>query len=240
MHIAQRIFMQKFIYAATFIALHMSYIQATNIISFFIRPYPHVLDQGQMNERIHRRGMRQKHHLPLPQSVVRPGVGIYALYGGYITLSDRNGQILLPRLETEAQLTLIVTNRLTPILMAGNTIGYWQIPEHQPYAIYHYQQISDPETRSLLWNVSQGEELNDRRIPDTAIIIISPPDSIYIPLGASLTQPYPSLVLPDMYAKKSIDSNASALYLLNLRQFFGSFSVRLRQIPKGYVLVPHL
>lgn len=68
--------------------------------------------------------------------------GIFGTYAGYLNVSDYYGNMVFPRLHTAPELNIIVTSKMTPIAMLGNTLDHWELEEGTPAVMYRYEQKS--------------------------------------------------------------------------------------------------
>lgn len=147
--------------------------------------------------------------------------GIWATYAGFIESSDSFGQITFPRKQTNTTLFVLITNRITPIVMFEQTIAHWERVPDAPSRMYKYSRITDPETNLTYWDVQDMPLSADINIPLETLIIIAHPNNIFVPTGITITQEGPNLLLPTLYAHKGIDIINDSLYILNLTHLFG-------------------
>lgn len=196
-------------------------ITADPIISFFFREYPaapkpaplmlntlkkpHGIAKQSLNGIIHHNAVS----------------GIFSTYFGFLNASDVNGQTTFPRKQSKPVLEIIVTNRITPVMMFQATVSHWELIPGIPAAMYHVEQKEDPDTKLIFWDIQKVALPADNRIPlQEALIIIAKPQNVIIPTGITLTEPSANLNLPDMYVKQSIQTIRNALYVLNLSFLF--------------------
>lgn len=59
-------------------------------------------------------------------------------------------------------------------------------------------------------------------IPLNTIILIANPKEVFIPIGATITEPSPNLILPPIYLKKSFCFVHNSLATLAIKQYFSS------------------
>ncbi len=157
---------------------------------------------------------------------------IFATYGGYLTISDYNGQIIFPRMQQKEELTLIITENIKPVFMIGNTIHHWELVS--PAQIYSVIRKQDHKTKLFYWDVQPEKELANNIIPLTSIVLFIKPRNIIVPTGITITNDNPQLVLPTLYAKKSINPLTPTLNVLNIRQFFGALPSSIKKINNTY------
>lgn len=196
---------------------------AEQIITFFFKEYPVVSipeAAAKLGGKIHKPGKiatnHAKNHIPPKLS------GIFATYGGFLTVSDIDGEISFARKHIKPFVYLLVTPKATPMVMSGNTIHHWELEEGAPAQLYKVEQQWDENVRKHYWLVTQEPVPSNKRIPLETILIFADPKYVYIPLGITLYKETPHLILPDIYIKKGINLNNNALYILNLSHYFGS------------------
>lgn len=186
------------------------------LITFFFKPYT------LQPEAPHRFVLPEKTRLSSLESLFSPLVaGIPVSYGGYLTVSDLQGIVSLPRSHEKPAMSILVTTRITPMVMGGLTIHHWEREEGTPAVLYHAERIQDPKTKKFMWSLKKTDLPKSVVIKPSTIIIFADPDSIVIPTGSFPTVNQPNLHLPDIYVKNEIVINQRSLYLLNIKQFFG-------------------
>jgi hypothetical protein len=147
--------------------------------------------------------------------------GIFSSYFGFLNVSDQNGQTVFPRKQSKPVLEIIITNKITPIMMYQSTVSHWELVPGAPAEMYHAEQQEDPDTKLTFWNIEKVPLPADNHIPlQDALIIIAKPQNIMVPTGITLSEPSANLILPDMYIKKSIETARNAIYVLNLSFLF--------------------
>lgn len=211
-------------------------LHADALLSFFFEPYPTVFAKEYAHEldtKLKKPGRIARHRL-YHQHNNNIIAGIYSTYGGFIDISDVNGQTSFPLKHDKPRILVIITTKVTPIIMAGNTVHHWELEEGTPTALYVIEKKQDTQTKLWYWEVQQHPYIEDRKIPVESLIILARPKDIYVPLGISLSKPSPHIILPTLYVKKGIKSVNNALYLLNLKQFFGPITYIYKRQAKQY------
>lgn len=172
------------------------------------------------------------------RSLMRPNLvnGIFATYAGFLSTSNADGQIAFPIRHNAPMIYLYITTRVTPINMNTTTIAYWELEEKAPIAVYKMERKKDNKTGIFFWEVTQEKPPADRRIPLTSIIIFAKPESVFVPLGISITDDAPNLHLPDIYVKPEINKLSDALYVLYLKHFFGQLKPALKRENKDNII----
>ncbi len=211
------------IYAILAVFCLFGNLQAGPVITMFMEPYPllpHSKEAEKLVKGLKKPGKIAKMKLKaLNQSPLIKG--IFSTYGGYLGMSDNDGQTSFPKKHVLPIIYLLITNRMTPVMMAGNTIHHWEIEPDTQAKMYKLERMQDEMEEFYYWEVQKVPLPADNRIPLESITILAKPDTIYVPEGTSITQEVPNLILPTIFVKKGIKINSNALYMLNIRQFFG-------------------
>src|SRR3990167_8409859 len=182
------------IIALFFIKLIAEREQTHHIITFFIRDLDKPKFEANPNKfhGIYKKIIKQNIKTDIPKSV-------YALYHGYIALSDELGQITFPR----------QTNR----------IYHWNVALDTAAKFYSIER-KDDQTK-VYWKVEFAKAPADRNISLDTIIILAKAKNIIIPEGEFKTTDSAQLVLPDIYIKKKYNDVSNALFALQINKFFG-------------------
>jgi hypothetical protein len=71
-------------------------------------------------------------------------------------------------------------------------------------------------------------------VPLESILIFAKPSNLVVQTGMITVGKTQHLLLPDIYVKKGINITKNALYILNLRHFFGRSKKMIRIKDKSY------
>jgi len=205
-------------------------------ITLFMRPYPLAPDNNFTKSYVKKfkkpGKIASRHFHGILQKDITSG--IFSSYAGYLSSSDSNGQTSFPRKHEDPLLYLLITNKITPNIITGNTIHHWELEPGSPAEMYKIERKKDYEAELFYWDVKKVSLPKNDRIPLNTIIVFAKPKNIYVPTGASLAYDRPNLVLPDIYIKKGIKIYAHTLYVLNLKHFFGPIGKLRKQEEKRY------
>ncbi len=194
-------------------------ISADPIITFFFRDYPNA-ELSRTMDKLKRPHGIAKQHLKALMNPNRVS-GIFATYFGFLNTSSLTGQIMFPRKQSNANFQLVISNKITPIMMFQNTISHWELEPGTPAEVYTVELKEDESTGLFFWNIQIAPLPENKQLSQTnSIIIIAKPHNLYVPTGITLTKESANLILPDIYVKKGILSVRNALYVLNLSLFF--------------------
>jgi hypothetical protein len=160
--------------------------------------------------------------------------GIFSTYWGYITSSNFNGQIRFPRKQLSEQLHVLVTERITPVVMFGNTLHHWEIDPSALSQLYSYVRSTDTKTKITSWKIEKVPLPENKKIQLDTIVLFAKPSAIYIPEGIIPVEPNPNLIMPPIYVKKNINSTIPALWIIKMRQFFKPVSQEIKKVSETY------
>jgi|GEM_PF-800663 len=174
--------------------------------------------------------------------------GIDAIYLGYLTTSNKNGQISFPRKQQSDEIHLLITPKMIPIFMVAPTLLYgWNIDKSVPMAMYRINRkkhknldtyyfdvrniqdiIHDDQTDTKTKTKYQSIIDGSNAIPLNTITLISNPDNINVPQGISLNHYSPNFTLPTLTAKKT-DTTEHSLYTLTIKQYFEQINIESKR-----------
>jgi len=146
--------------------------------------------------------------------------GIWGTYAGFVALSNADGQMTFPRKHEKAELLIIITPKITPIIMFEQTVHHWELAPDAPVAMYRYKRKQDDETHQFYWQVKPMETIVNNIIPHEGLVLLAKPDHLYVPLGITITHETPNLLLPPIYVKRGFNLVSNSLYLLNINHLF--------------------
>ena len=207
------------------LAIFFSFInlKADQVIILTMAPYPVVHESPEAKRaseklkkagRIHKLGIKALGRNPVTK-------GIFSTYAGWLGMSNHDGQTTFLYKHTNPLVYLVITNKITPIMMAGNTIHHWTIEQNNEAKMYKMERLQQEQEGLFYWLTEEVSLPENGVLPNESITILTKPKDVYVPEGVTLAENSPNLVLPTIYIKKGIKTNSNALYILNLRQFFG-------------------
>lgn len=213
--------------------------RADPVITFFMKPYgPCISSDTAQQASVN---LRKPHKLAKTSlaslNTCPPIAGILSTYAGYLALSDPDGQTTFPKKHILPFVYLLITPKITPILIASNTIHHWDIAEPHRAVMYKVERLHNEAEELYYWNITKVPIPANHRVPLESITIIMKPDHIYVPEGITLTEESNNLILPPIFVKKITKINTTALYMLNVRQFFGHSSPLYKKGTRRYMTI---
>ena len=199
-------------------------LHAEQLISFFFQPYP----MGQELERAEKLKQKLGHpskraRIAFKQMMTDSHIisGIFTTYAGFLTVSDLNGQVQFPRKHPAPTVSLIIAERITPIVRSGNTLSHWELNLDYPAQMYSIIRYENPDIDQVYFITHPQEIPENGVVPIDAIVLFAPPKYVYVPLGLHESYQSPHLLLPDIFVKSGITLQGEALYVLNVMHYFG-------------------
>jgi len=194
------------------------------VLAVFLKPYPTMPEEDychQITKSMRKQGQIALHCIYGLSDPLAP-VGIFATYRGYLTLSDALGEIAFPYKQTKPIIDLLITPKISPVMMFGNTVAHWQHENDTQATLFQCALEQDQTTKLYYWNVQPKALPKNGVIPLSTLILFANPHTIYVPIGITPTKETANMMLPAMYVKKGINNISQSLYLLNLKHLFGS------------------
>ncbi len=185
-------------------------------ITFLFKPVP---DIKKITQKIKRPGRLAKHTV---RGIAQPApvAGILVTYAGFVTASNYNGEVVLPRKHQKAAVTILVTPEMTPIALFENTILHWQLIPGEPAQMYSCDLKQNGKTGGYYWNTQEVALPEDNKIPLSAIVITANPKNVVINPGETVTNETANLILPDILVRKGINIVKNSSYMLTVRHLF--------------------
>lgn len=208
-----------------------------HIITFFIRSYPVEEETPQLHPKEAADKLQQNLAMPgkLAYKIAKAAfpdikTGVLVTYQGYLVATSLLGQITLPRMTQQPSLKVLVTEKIDPIMMIGNTVHHWEIVPNVSAQMYSLEREEDPETKLAYWRYKEISLPENRIIPLNTIVILAKPKNIVIPNGITVSTNDQQWILPNIYVKKTMNSVEPALAALRVRQFFGPIIVVRKKV----------
>jgi len=195
----------------------MLHTASPHIITVFIKPY-YVFNSPDAHKKLKKPGAITR--TLLKHSLRGPQQGIYATYAGFVTHSDINGQISFPRKHEQEEITYVLTQKIKPVIIKGNTVNYFVATSADETAFFSLKRLSDAQKNLYYWRVKRIETPTNKRIPVFALQFFVKPHHLFIEEGDFVTENSPHLFLPPIYTTKALTAGANALLFLKVSKFF--------------------
>lgn len=239
----------KLIFLGVIATLSQSLI-ADHIITLFLRPYPHFPLNTAPQEVVQQKADKKSRKLRSPAKIAQynwnsalghsPASGIFATYAGQLAASDNDGQLVFARRQESPNLKILITEKMEPIFQVGQTIQNWVLEPNIPAALYSASQDRDQDTDIEFWKVERIKLPQDRKISLDTIVLFAQPNMVYVPEGiTTIKHPGADLFLPDVFVKKSVDTLANSLYVLNLKRLFAQVQKMYQVKETSYRVIIH-
>lgn len=118
-----------------------------------------------------------------------PG-GIQVRYAGYRRYTGRDGKASFPLTHSAKKVSVIVTSKVFPRILSGNTVDHFALWEGKKPAEVDAQMFEMTKEKvgekEWTWTVEERKALpEDGKISNTAVIIQADPKSVFVPVGKS-------------------------------------------------------
>jgi hypothetical protein len=163
--------------------------------------------------------------------------GVYVSYAGFVDRLNANGQVVFPRKNQSDTITLIVTQKIDPVVLRGNTVEFFIRNEKYPIQYYQMSRNLDPKTQFHYWETKKIPAPISKKISPSTIVLFAKPDQIYIPEGKSIAMKGPNLLLPPIYPTQALahnQKNINALSFLNINKYFEPIKLQRKYMKTRY------
>lgn len=204
-------------------------------ITVFLKPLTHDVDEAA--KVLGKVSMPGKLTRAMVKTQLRPiyHTGVFAAYGGFCTYSDYNGQISFPRQTTDEFVEYIITQKIKPVLLRGNTVHHFVIPESADAAYFKVERKKAEDQKYDYWHTEAQNLPANRRISPFALIFFAKPNQLMIQEQDIVALSGQNLLLPDIFVKDSITSGASALLFLKVCKYFSPVKFAYQHTKDRYV-----
>lgn len=221
---------------------------ADHIITLFMRTYPHFPVAQAPQDVAQKKADKKSRKLRSPEKIAQYAyrsaiqnnyaAGVFATYAGQLTASGTDGQILFARRQESPNIQLLITERINPIFQVEQTIHHLELEGDYPGALFSITQDREQDTEIEYWDVKRIPLPKDRKISLDTIVVFAQPTNVYVPEGiTALKHPGADLFLPDIFVKKTVDTLASSLYLLNIKRIFAQTQKTYQVKEKSYQVI---
>ncbi len=192
------------------------------IMTLFMKPYP--VDDAEKQAKVVTKKLKNPEKFAsylVPDFGAESVVGgIFSTYHGYLGVSDFQGQTTFPLQHEKTIVYYLITPKIFPVIMFGNTVHHWEIIRELPTALYKLEQKKEEELNQYYWQVSKEPLPENNIISRKAIVIFADPKKIYVPEGITPVENSPHNILPPVYIKRGLAKAHNVFYVLSIRQFF--------------------
>ncbi|MFA6066108.1 MAG: hypothetical protein WC707_02915 [Candidatus Babeliaceae bacterium] len=206
-----------------------------HIITIFIKPSDTMPTNTPVDKKLNKPGTINrtiiKHHLKTFHNK-----GVYATYAGFVTHSDNNGQIIFPRKHEKNEMIYVLTQKIKPVILQGNTVNYFIATPQADVAYFKAEQLFDEHKKIYYWHVAQQPVPDNRIIPPLSLHFFVKPEHMVIPEGDFVADNNPNLLLPTVYTTKDITIGTNSLLFLKISKFFSPIKFAYNYTTERYAL----
>lgn len=145
--------------------------------------------------------------------------GFLAAYGGYMDISDKDGEIIFPRHQAAAKIYVALAPAIKLVQVKGNTFSHQEFEFGDESKLYVFERKID-RNKTTYWNVKETKIPKDKKINPITIVIFANPNNMYIPQGDFISEESGNLILPTIYVIGDTDQGKIFLQALDLKCYF--------------------
>ncbi len=226
-----------------FISINLGLYSIDSIITIFVKKYPYLkkseikeLQKDMNTAQLSNYSKKIKQPYYLHKSIIRNYIkdnflpGIVCFYAGRSTTSKPDGQITFPRRQQTANMNILIAEKIIPAYMiAPSTVHNWRIDPTQSAEMYLMELKHDAASKLSYYETKKVDLPKDNNIPLNTLIFIANPKTMYIPLGATIVDSSPNIILPDIYIKKDFCFLRNVLFNLAVNQYFEDTEKSIKQ-----------
>ena len=148
--------------------------------------------------------------------------GFIALYQGYVDYSNKDGQITLPLKHSEQKITLVLSPSINMKKTFGVTISHVELilPEHPVKVKMYTLERKKDKNDVTFWNIKETSLPKDKKLGPEALVLLTKPQNIFVPLGDIIATESPNFILPSFYVVGDIEKKQSMFDFLDIKRFF--------------------
>lgn len=162
-----------------------------------------------------------------------PGIsGIYGIYHGFSAISNTNGRISFPYFDEGDELIVVVTYKVSPVVILGNTVDHVELSPDEPSAWYSLTR--ERVGNDAYWDVRMIEPPTSGRIPHNALVIAAKPKQVYFKTARFRAPITAQMVLPPLYVSPRITLGLNALQVVKFNKFYRPTQQLLKRTPLSY------
>ncbi len=152
--------------------------------------------------------------------------GIFAHYRGYSVISDTNGLIIFPRLDDTNKISIIIAERILPIIVHGTIPDHFIVDHDAKYISYTAENTENNKNFSTMkWTIKEDPSIiNNKVIPYPTIIIIANPDLFFFENNPHVVDYSINILLPTLYALQENYIPAYSNLAIQTLQYFKKFN----------------
>jgi hypothetical protein len=208
-----------------------------NIIAFFKYEKPQIdLEAEALQHKIDKPGKIARWGLKQLLTIPLSTLGIIGAYAGYCTVTNSIGQLIFPRKHAKDEVTLVITQKIKPVIVRGQTVRNFIVTPGAASKWYTLTRESNEKTPTAFWTTKSLEPQESARIPADALIIFANPEDILIPQSPIATINGTTLLLPTLSVTKHYRVEPNALQFLKISKYFSTVKLSHRYLADRFAV----
>jgi hypothetical protein len=208
-----------------------------SIIAFFRYEKPYInLEAELLQEKIAKPGKIARWGLKQLLAIPLSTLGIIGAYAGFCAVSNNVGQLTFPRKHAKDEQIIVVTQKIKPVIIRGQTVRNFIVTPGAPSEWYQFIRKPADKVGNPYWIINSYEVPTSGRIPAEALIIFANPEDIKVPETAVVTLGGTSLLLPTLQVTKQYRVEPNALQFLKISKYFTPVKPTYRYLPNRFAI----
>lgn len=189
------------------------------------------LEQSGLGIYEHKKNPYQELHYEVAKKLLEANLqgitGIFGHYRGYSVMSDKNGNIVFPRLDDSNSISIVITENIVPVIIHGAVPDHFVIDYYAKYASYVAENIEKaPNAPLMKWGIKEDSSLIiNKKIPYQAIVIIANPDLFFFDSNVKPVDYSINILLPTLYALQENSISQYSNLAMQTLQYFKQFNI---------------
>jgi hypothetical protein len=150
--------------------------------------------------------------------------GIHGFYRGYDTASDTQGRILFPRLDNQDEISILLTSKVSPIILKGEVPDHFIVGQDIPYTFYRCTGKKNEKNDTTTWTIEIRNDKNlTQKIPFNTLVILVNPYNAYFETTETIIQTSNNILLPTLCLIDNKEQNTYSTFALDVLRYYKPF-----------------
>lgn len=147
------------------------------------------------------------------------GINIY--YRGYATQTNNMGIAILPRIDANPIISIVITEKIDPVIVNGKIPDHFIIDLYSKYQAYNLQNIEKSSSSIMKWKIEVNKNIiQNRKIPYDSIIILGDPDYLFFDKEYYIMDKSTNIIIPDLFLLNEKNNNLYSELAMQTLQYY--------------------
>lgn len=160
--------------------------------------------------------------------------GFFAIYGGYMDISNKDGLIMFPLRHATPKIYVAIAPTVELVKVQGETISHREFLLNEESKLYSFERKVDAK-KNAYWQVTAAQLPADRKVNPITLVLFAKASNIAIFEGNFLAAESSHLILPDIAVLGNLDQEKILLQALDLRRYFETITLDKKKVSDNTV-----